>query len=126
MASLFTLNFPKQMLQQIQDQATVFAVEILKATTEMLWLSIKPYWPYLVVGFFVFLIFLTLKAMLGEWGGLGSFLYHVFYFGFLGIVIAVKGWEIIFNPLFDLIALFLYRFSFWLTGLILRKFRNKI
>ena len=119
--TLFATDFLNQFIKQMQEQSISFAVEFSKMMIEMIWLSLKPYWPYLAIGFFVLLLWLTIKAMLGEWGALGSLIYHVIYFAILGIFIAIKGWEIIFNPLFDLLAWIFYRFSYWLTGLILSK-----
>ena len=125
-STLFAPEFVIQLFQQMQSQAESSTSKVLGGITKSIWSLIQPYWVYIAIGFFVLLIFLTLKAMLGEWGELGSFLYHVFYFGFLGVVIAFKGWGIIFNPLFDLIAWIFYRVSYWITGLILDKVKNRI
>ena len=121
MTSLLPPDFFQQLLQQIQDQATIFATEMVKMITGMIWSLLRPYWSYLVVSFSLLLIIATIKAMLGQWGVLRSLLYHLFYFGILGIFIAIKGWGILFNPLFDLIAWIVYRVSYKLTGLILGK-----
>jgi len=123
---LFSPDFLNQLFQQIQDQATVWAVEMLKMIIETIRLSIRPYWPYLVIGFFILLVWSTIKAMLGKWGALGSLLYHVFYFGILGIFIKIRGLEILFNPFFDLIAFVVYRISYTLTGLIVGKFKRTV
>lgn len=87
--------------------------------------TIDHYLPYLIGLLFVLLIIASVKAMLGWTGALGSLLYHVFYFGILGIILKVKGLEILFNPYFDLICAVIYHVCYWLTGLILRSFRRR-
>jgi hypothetical protein len=115
-------SFLSDLFQKILNQSLVSAVELTKQFASAIWSSLKPYWPYLVVGLFVILLYLTIRAMLGKWGALGSLLYHLFYFGILGIIVLIKGWEILFNPLFDLIAFVVYRLAYTLTGLFLRRF----
>jgi hypothetical protein len=123
-STLFTTDFLNQLFKQIQEQSISFAVEFSKMIVEMIWLSLKPYWSYLAIGFFLVLVWLTIRAMLGEWGPLGSFLFHVFYLVFLGIAIFIKGWKILFNPLFDLLSYSIYLISYKIVGLILIKFRR--
>ena len=122
--STFGINLVNQLFNQIQDQSIAFAVEFLKMIEEMIWLFIEPYWPYLAIGFFIILVGLIIGAMLGEWGALGSFLFHVIYLLLLGIFILIRGWEILFNPLFDLLAYGAYWFSYKIVGLVLIKFRR--
>jgi len=116
------ISIPQDFYQQIQSQATGFAIGITKMTAEMVWLSIRAYWPYLVIGLLILLIWRTIEAMRGEWDPLGSLLYHIIYFGFWAGIVAIMGWEILLNPLLDLIILIFYRIAYWLVGLILKDF----
>ena len=61
---------------------------------------------------------------MGRTGMLGSLLYHIFYFGILGIIVWINGFGILFNPYLDLIDLILYLVCYFLTGLVLDKFRH--
>ena len=67
------------------------------------------------------LVIATIKFAFGRWGAMGSLIYHVIYFGFLGAVLTIKGVEIVFDPIFDLIYTLLNPVSYWLTGLILKQ-----
>jgi signal transduction histidine kinase len=116
--------FPSDFLQKILEQIPASAAGLTKQFAEAMWLSVQPYWPYLAIGLFVLLFISTIRAMFGKWGVLGSLLYHIIYFGILGIIVWIKGWEILFNPLFDLISFVIYRLAYMLVGLILRKFRR--
>ena len=117
-------SFLSDLFQKILDQTVVSAVELTKQFADAMWSSVEPYWPYLAVGLFVILLYLTIKAMLGKWGALGSLLYHIIYFGILGIIVWIKGWEILFNPLFDLISFVVYRLTYTLVGVVLQKFKR--
>jgi len=116
--------FPPDFFQKILDQAMVSAGELTKQFVEAIWSSLKPHWPYLAIGLFVLLFILTIKAMLGKWGALGSVLYHIIFLVLLGISVLIWGWKILYNPLFYLISFVIYRLAYMLVGLILRKFRR--
>ena len=105
--------------------STSVAVDFLRSILAALWTSFQPYFPYAVAILFVLLVIASVDAMLGRTGMLGSLLYHIFYFGILGVIVWIEGLEILLNPYFDLIGLALYRFCYWLTGVILQKFRNR-
>jgi hypothetical protein len=115
---------PPDFLQNIMASSTIVAVDFLRSILVVLWASFQPCFPYAVAVLFVFLIIASVNAMLGRTGMLGSLLYHIFYFGILGIIIWIKGLEILLNPYFDLIGFILYRFCYWLTGIILQKVRS--
>lgn len=114
------------LLVQTLASSTAIATDILKAVFNAILLSLLPYWPYFLGGFFVLLMVATIKLASGQWGAMGSLIYHVIYFGILGVIIAVKGVEILFDPIFDLIYILLYRVAYWLTGLILKQLRGRL
>lgn len=64
----------------------------------------------------------TIKAMLGRWGSLGSFLYNFFYFGILFIIGLIWGPEIFVNDIFKTAtAVILYPVCYWLSGYVMDK-----
>lgn len=115
---------PADIVGKIIVSSTETAVDIVTLVFTTFWTFLQPYFPYAIGTLFVLLITASVKAMLGQTGMLGSLLYHIFYFAILGIIIWIKGFEILFNPVFDLIVLVTYRICYWLTGLILDKFRR--
>jgi len=112
------------LFQNIMASSTVIAVEFAKSILTALWTSFQPYFPYAAAVLFVLLIIASVNAMLGRTGMLGSLLYHIFYFGILGVIIWIKGLGILLNPFFDLIGFLVYRICYLLTGIILQKFRS--
>lgn len=92
----------------------------------MLWgvlmgfLSVNWFWVLLVL--FVLFIFVTLKAMMGRWGSLGSFLYNFFYFGTLFVIGLIWGPGIFVNDYFNAAcATILYPICYVLVGVTLDK-----
>ena len=116
---------PPDLLQNIIASSTAIAVEFAKSILMVLWTSLWPYRFYIVAFVFILFIIASVKAMLGRTGMLGSLLYHIIYFGILALIIWIKGLEILLNPFFDLIGFILYSVCYWLTGIILQKFRNR-
>ncbi len=112
---------PPDFFQNVIASTTSFVVDIFNSSLRLFLVSAKPYLPYILAALFILLIITTLKAMLGEWGALGSLLYHILYFGGWAIIIWLKGFEIFFNPFVDLLAFALYKICFWIVGTILRK-----
>jgi hypothetical protein len=86
-------------------------------------LALKPilisYWPYIII--FILLFFLS--RFLDR--GIGSVIYNIFYFGILSMIIALKGFDILFSPYFDLACVLVYLLSFYITGLILREIKPR-
>lgn len=119
-AFLFSTDF----YQKIAASSTATAISMLQAIIGATMPSILPYVPWAMGVLFIGLVIASIKALFGQTGMLGSLLYHVFYFGILGIIIWMKGLEIVFNVYFDLICAIVYRACYWLTGLILVKFRT--
>ncbi len=117
--------FPATFFQQIEASTTEDSIAFLRSVVAAAMPTVLHYLPYSFGILFVFLIIASVKAMLGETGTLGSLLYHIFYFGILAIIITVNGLEVLFNPYFDLICSVVYRLCYWLTGLILNKFKNR-
>lgn len=113
---------PSDFFQKIEDGSIKLAVSIINSVASSVWTSFRPYLPYAIGIFLLISIWAVIKATFGRWGQLGSIIYHVFFLGILGLVIAIKGWEIIFDPIFDIIYLLAYRFSYLITGLILKSF----
>jgi len=80
------------------------------------------HWFAVLVAIFVIFVVALLKAMLGRWGSLGSFLYNLFYFGILFVIGLIWGSEVFVNNLFNAaVAIILYPICYFITGLILEK-----
>jgi len=114
---------PKDFINTISEETTKAGVSMLRAFLEALWHSYGHYLPYVIGIFFILLMVAMVKAMLGRTGQLGSLLYHLFYFGFIGILVWIYGLEIFFNSYFDLLCFIIYVVSYYLVGLFLKKFR---
>ena len=115
---------PSDFFQNIIASSTSEAVDLLRSVFAVFWTSFQPYFPYAVTILFVLLIIASIKAMLGQTGMLGSLFYHIFFFTILGIIIWIKGLEVLLSPFFNLIGFILYRVCYWLTGMILERFRH--
>lgn len=105
---------------------TIF-VEAPKEAARFLWYQIlmpilHEHW--LGIGIFIFLIFLvvTIKAMMGRWGALGSFLYNLLYFSILFIIGLIWGPEVFVSDWINFFTtLVLYPVCYWIVGCILDK-----
>jgi hypothetical protein len=122
MSPTSTAKFISDLLSKIEEESTKMGVVFLRLLIASLWAALQPYLPYIIGIFFLIVLIAMVKALFGETGMLGSVLYHVFFFGTLGIIVAIYGLEIFFNAYFDLISFLIYVVSFRLTGLILKKF----
>lgn len=110
--------------QKIVEESTKWGVAFINIMAITVWSGIKQNLQYIIGLFFVFSVIAVFKALSGETGMLGSMLYHLFFFTILGIIIWIKGAEILFNTWFDLISFLIYMLSFKLTGLILAKLKK--
>ncbi len=120
-------DFTKQMINLLfnaMDEGT-------KQAARMLWSIfmsfLSQHW-FAVMGliFFIFIV-VTLKAMLGRWGSLGSFLYNLFYFGTLFVIGLIWGPEVFVNDFFNAAcAVILYPVCYIITGVILDKMGVRI
>ncbi len=115
---------PQDFFPNFLAQLEVETTKNLGLLAGTMWQIIKPYIPLLIGVLFIVLVFATIKAMFGKWGTLGSVLYHVFFFALLGIIVWIKGWGIFLSAYFDIITTILYRLCYWLTGLILQRFKR--
>jgi len=80
------------------------------------------HWLVVIIAIFVIFVLVLLKAMLGRWGSLGSFLYNFFYFGVLFVIGLIWGPEVFVNNIFNsAVAIILYPVCYFITGLILEK-----
>ncbi|MFA6603328.1 MAG: hypothetical protein WCT10_00635 [Patescibacteria group bacterium] len=124
-SSTSTLNIssiiPPDFFQKIQAEATAQATAILESTIESLKPTIWHLLPFVIGGLVLILVVALIKAAMGRWGTLGSLLYHLFYFGILGIILWIKGPGLLFSAYFDLIIAVLYPLCYWLTGLVLQE-----
>lgn len=74
-----------------------------------------------IVGFLLFIFVVAmLKAMMGRWGMLGSFMYNFLYFGILLVVGLIWGPEVFVHDAFRAACtVILYPICYWVTGRIL-------
>ena len=114
----------KELLQTIQDEIIRQGVAMFRGAAHLAWQLFTPYLLYAIGILFLVLLYAVIKASLGRWGTLGSLLYHIFYFGILGIIVWITGFEIFFNGYFDMIAALLYPVCYFITGLLLERFRR--
>lgn len=120
-----TQFFPPDFFPQIIASSTTMAVEFLRLILRTMWSSFQPYLFYIIGFFFLILVIATIKAMFGQWGLLGSIVYHVIFCAILGLIIVIWGLEILFNSYFELITALVYLISYRLAKLIIRRFKYK-
>jgi len=102
-------------------------VEAPKEASKLLWYEVlmpilKEHW--LSIGILLFIIFflVTIKAMLGRWWSLGSFLYNFLYLGILFIIGLIWGPEVFVSDWINFFTtLILYPVCYWIVGWILDK-----
>lgn len=116
------LLFPKQVALMFQNSME----QGFKDGAHILWSALMTFlaqhWVLVILGLFVSFVFVTIKAGLGRWGSLGSFLYNFFYFGILLIVGLIRGPEVFLSNYFDVFtAIILYPFCYWLSGWLMDK-----
>ena len=105
---------------------TVF-IEAPKEAAGILWYRVlmpilQEHW--LIIGVAIFLVFVivTMKAMMGRWGALGSFLYNLLYFSTLFVIGLIWGPEVFVSDWINFFTtLVLYPVCFWVVGWILDK-----
>lgn len=100
--------------QTIQTQAISMAGSFIGQFVGKLW-SENP--TYVIL----FIVFLLLMRFFDK--GIWSVIYNVFYFSCIGLIIWLKGWEILFNDYFKIFTFVFYLISYKLTGLIMKKMR---
>jgi len=97
-----------------------------RQAAQMLWAALLSYltahWLVITIILFVLFVMLTLKAMLGQWGSLGSFIYNVLYFGTLLVIGLIWGPNIFLGDFFKaMCTAILYPICYLITGYILEK-----
>lgn len=116
---------PADFFKQIETNTVQYGVGFIRMIFTILWAAFRPYLPYAIGILFIMAVVAMIKALLGQTGTLGSLLYHIFFFGILGVIIAIYGLDIVFNSYFELITFAIYVISYHITGLILKSFRRK-
>ncbi len=77
---------------------------------------------WIILVLFIIFTYVSIKAFMGRWGSLGSFLYNFFYFGILFIVGLVWGPETFASDLFKLACTaILYPLCYLISGSIMDK-----
>jgi hypothetical protein len=123
MTSSTLLFLPSDFFSKFFEYSETMAIGLIEAILKTTFINLIPYWPYIFGSLFILLIVASVKALFGRVGMFGSLLYHVFYFSILTIIVLISGMGIVFNPFFDLICFSIYRFCYWMVGLILQRFR---
>lgn len=96
-----------------------------KMAARMLWDKalmpiVMEHWFAIMMLIFGIFIVVTIKAMFGRWGSLGSFLYNFFYFGILFTIGLIWGPEVFVNDIFKTaVAVILYPACYWLSGYVM-------
>ena len=126
MTATSTALFMSGLIQKMIDQVPAVAASFVRIIAGTLWISFQPYLPYAIGALFILLVIASINALLGRTGMLGSLLYHISYFAILATVIWIKGWEILFNTYFDLVCFVVYRLCYWMTGLVIAKFKARV
>ncbi len=115
-------DLPKQVIDLLLNAVE----EGSKQASRMMWGILQGYlkehWLLFIGILFVCFVAVTLKAMMGRWGSLGSLLYSFFYFGTLYIAGLIWGPEIFVDDFFNAAcAVILYPLCYLLVGYILDK-----
>ncbi|WKZ29449.1 MAG: hypothetical protein QY323_01820 [Patescibacteria group bacterium] len=118
-----TLMFPPDFWQKAITDGTAQAATILRPIFTQAALAIWHHAPAIIAVVSLLLVIALFKAAFGYWGMLGSLLYHIFYFSIFGVILWVRGPELLFSDYYELIGLILNPICYWLTGLILQRFR---
>lgn len=121
--STIPLDLPKQIVVMFSKTIE----ESTKQTAHWIWdiliFFLKEYWLGVLLLIFVVFVYVTLKAMMGRWGSLGSFIYNFLYFGTLFVIGLIWGPEVFVNDFFNAAcAIILYPICYIITGRIFDKF----
>jgi len=112
----------KQLLDSINRSMEIET----EKTVGMIWAAFLSYlaahWLAIIVILFIIFVVVTLKAMMGQWGSLGSFIYNFLYFGTLLIIGLIWGPNVFLGDFFKAACTaLLYPICFFITGYILKK-----
>lgn len=79
-------------------------------------------WIWIILILFLVFTLVSLKAFMGRWSSLGSFLYNISYFGMLLVIGLIWGPEVFAGDLFKVACtVILYPICYWLSGYIMEK-----
>jgi hypothetical protein len=97
-----------------------------KMVAHIMWSTLLSYlavhWIATILILFVVFVFVFIKAKLGRWGSLGSFLYNLFYFGTLFIIGLIWGPEVFLGDWFKVACTaLLYPICYYLSGYAMEK-----
>lgn len=116
------VDFPKQIVEMFANVLGEETRQVARVLWGMLTNFLSTHWLAVLLVLFVVFVAVTLKAMMGRWGSLGSFLYNFIYFGVLLIVGLIWGPEVFVGDYFKVAcAVVLYPICYWVVGLILDK-----
>ena len=112
--------------KQLLDSINQSMENETKQAVGMLWSVFLSYltahWLAIIAILFVIFVALTIKAMMGRWGSLGSFIYNFLYFGTLLIIGLIWGPEVFLGDFFKAACtVLLYPICYLITGFILKK-----
>lgn len=115
-------DFPKQVVNLLMDSIEKGTLQAAQMLWEILLAFLSENWFWVLLTLFVLFVFVTLKAMMGRWGSLGSFLYNFFYFGTLFVIGLIWGPSVFVNDYFNAAcAVILYPICYVLVGATLDK-----
>lgn len=121
-----TVIFGPDSVKQLLDSINASIENDMKQAANILWSAFLSYlaahWLAIMVVIFIIFAFVTVKAMMGRWGSLGSFLYNFFYFGILFVIGLIWGPDVFLGDFFKTACtIILYPVCYLITGYILKK-----
>lgn len=121
-----TAAFDPNIFVQIMDTLKASMESSTKMVAHIMWSSLLSYlaahWIATILILFVVFVFVFIKAKLGRWRSLGSFLYNLFYFGILFIIGLVWGPEVFLGDWLKVVcAVLLYPICYYLSGYSMEK-----
>jgi hypothetical protein len=121
-----TGGFDPNIPHQLFDMLEASIASGTKMAANIMWSSLLSYlaahWIATILTLFVVFVFVFVKAKLGRWGSLGSFLYNFFYFGTLFIIGLIWGPEVFLGDWFKVACTaLLYPICYFLSGYLMEK-----
>jgi hypothetical protein len=120
--SAFDPNISVQMVDMIKTSME----SSMKMVDNIMWSTLLSYlaahWMATILTLFVVFVFVFIKAKLGRWGSLGSFLYNFFYFGTLFVIGLIWGPGVFLGDWFKVACTaLLYPICYFLSGYVMEK-----
>ena len=120
--SILSPDFPQEMVALFFNAIEEGTMRAYRMYWDILMSILAQHWMLVIGLLFLVFIMVSLKAMSGQWGSLGSFLYNFFYFGTLFIVGLIWGPEVFAGDLFKFACTaLLYPICYILSGLVMNK-----